>query len=79
MDFFGFGVIKQQLNKCNATSEEGIWKQCQLIWDQVSPNTCKNVYNSWKRRLRQVHKMGGGHVEQSLNIHSRKINKLAAN
>lgn len=78
LDFFGFGWIKQKLKYTRARTENGVWKSCRDIWNQVTPETCKRVFALWKRRCRAVFRNDGQHVEQTKQIHRRKINKLQA-
>lgn len=75
LDFFGFGFIKQQLKMTRARTLAGVWKKCRTIWSQVSPETCKNVFDAWKRRCRAVYRNDGRQVEHLKQIHRRKIHK----
>jgi hypothetical protein len=73
LDFYGFGHLKQALFKRKATTLEGIWKVLVDEWKKVTPETCRKVFNSWKRRLLTISKRHGEHVENTKIIHRRRI------
>lgn len=73
MDFFGFGFLKQQLQKSRARTAAGKWKVARKIWDEMCPKKCGNVFEAWKRRLRVVYKIDGQQCEATKEIHKRKI------
>lgn len=72
MDFFGFGYLKQEVKKTRVRTLNGLWKKCQSIWDNISPETCAKVFQSWKKRCRLVAKRHGAHIEQVKEIHHHK-------
>jgi len=72
LDFYGFGFLKQQLRKSRCTTLEGTWKKSQEIWNTITTETIRKVYNSWKIRLREINRRNGEHIEQLKNIHNRK-------
>lgn len=72
LDFFGFGHIKQSVERCEVKNLDQLWKLCKSIWRKVSPTTCANVYESWKKRCRTIHEKHGGHCEQVPGIHKHK-------
>lgn len=74
MDFFGFSFIKLTVGKSRAKTRLGVWKKCCDAWNDVSPDTCYNVFQAWKRRCRAVSKQDGDVIEHLKNIHKRKIN-----
>jgi hypothetical protein len=73
MDFFGFGYLKQKLFNCRATTLDGVWKCAQREWNNVTPEMCRKVYKSWKLRLRTISKKNGEHIENTKDIHKRRI------
>ena len=73
MDFFGFGWLKQRLEHRRATTIPGLWKVLQEEWNTVTPETCRKVFNSWKRRLRAIARVSGEHIESVRSIHRRRI------
>jgi len=64
MDFYGFGMLKQQLSSCRVKTLGGLWKFLQKEWNGVSHETVREVFKAWKRRLRMVKVTKGGHIEQ---------------
>lgn len=73
LDFFGFGFLKQKAKKCKATTLDGLWRFWQKTWSGIDAQKCLQVFRSWKRRLREVSRRDGGHIEHLKNIHKRKI------
>ena len=73
MDFFGFGYLKQKLFRRRAISLNGLWKACQQEWSQIDQNLVDKVFSSWKKRLRMISKMNGGHIENTKAIHRKSI------
>jgi hypothetical protein len=73
MDFYGFGLLKQRLQRRRATTLDGVWKILKQEWCSITLEEVTKVYNSWKRRLRLVNQMGGAHIEQTKKIHKRKL------
>ena len=73
MDFYGFGFLKQRLQRRRPRTLEGVWKALKEEWGQVSLETVQSVFESWKFRLRLVSKRGGKHIEQTRAIHTRKM------
>lgn len=73
MDFYGFGYLKQQLFKRKCTSIRGIWKCLREEWANIPQETVTKVMDSWKRRLRAITRRDGEHVEQTKDIHKRRL------
>ena len=73
MDFFAFGYLKQKLFSRRARTLDGVWKVCQKEWNQIPSEMISKVFASWKRRLLTVSKKNGEHIEQTKQIHKRKI------
>jgi hypothetical protein len=73
MDFFGFGFLKQRLHGRRASTLEGVWKLLQEEWNGMAPEMVARVISSWKRRLRAVSRRHGEHIENTKNIHRRKL------
>ena len=73
MDFFAFGYLKQKLFSRRARTLDGVWKVCQKEWNQIPSEIISKVFASWKRRLLTVSKKNGEHIEQTKQIHKRKI------
>jgi [histone H3]-lysine36 N-dimethyltransferase SETMAR len=73
MDFFGFGFLKQKLFLRRAKTLNGVWKCAKQEWDKVTLEMVKKVIDSWKRRLRLINKNNGAHIEQTKDIHKRRI------
>ena len=73
LDFYGFGYLKQRLFHRRATTENGLWKVLNDVWNTITVADIKKVYMAWKRRCRLVHKMSGEHIEQTKTIHRRVI------
>jgi hypothetical protein len=73
LDFFGFGYIKQKLFLRRARTLGGLWKVCRQKWSKISLEMVRNVFDSWKRRLRTISRNSGQHVEQTKQIHKRRI------
>ena len=73
MDFYGFGMLKQALFKRRARTLPGLWKALKEEWSKVTPEMCVKVFESWKRRLREVSARSGEHVENTKKIHRRVI------
>lgn len=73
MDFYGFGVLKQRLHLRRATTQEGLWKVLNDEWNSISPTELQDVFEAWKRRLRMVAVGSGEHIEQTKQIHRRKL------
>lgn len=78
LDFYGFGYLKQELLKRKARTLDGVWKLSQEVWGQVTLRSIKEVFASWKRRLRMVSQMDGEHIENIKDIHN-KLNNLKLN
>jgi hypothetical protein len=74
MDFFGFGLLKQKLFGRRSSTLNGIWKAVQEEWLKVDVVMAQKVFQNWKRRLRLVAKMSGEHIENTKQIHSKKLN-----
>jgi len=73
LDFYGFGFLKQKSKKCRATTLQGLWLHCKKVWSEVTPEICRDVFKSWKVRLRYVSRNNGGHIEHLKKIHRRSI------
>ena len=73
MDFFAFGLIKQRLHLRRASTLNGVWKLLKQEWSKISLQQVSRVFGAWKRRLRLVSQMSGGHIEQTKKIHRRKL------
>lgn len=73
LDFFGFGFLKQRLFHRKATTVSGLWKVLKQEWASVTPEMCRKVFGSWKRRCRAVSKVHGEHIEQTKTIHRRVL------
>lgn len=73
MDFYGFGMLKQRLFSRRATTLTGLWKVLQEEWNKITPEEARKVFQAWKRRLRMVSKRGGEHIENTKQIHRRKL------
>jgi len=71
MDFYGFGFLKQRLFLRQATTLQGLWKVLKDEWGKVTPEMCKTVFDTWKRRCRAVSQKHGEHIEQTKDIHRR--------
>lgn len=76
MDFFGFGFLKQKLQKRRATTLDGLWKALREEWATISIKTVRSVFKNWKKRCRLVHKRQGCHIEQLKQIHRRVLKEL---
>lgn len=76
LDFFGFGYLKQELSKRKARTLDGVWKISNEIWSQINQATVDRVFAAWKRRCRMISRRDGGHVEQTKNIHRRRVGKI---
>jgi len=72
MDFHGFGYLKQAVQASRVSTIQGLCKKIKKIWSQRTPAQCDLVYQSWKRRLIQVQKVSGKHIEHIKQIHSHK-------
>lgn len=59
LDFFGFGFLKQKLFSRRATTLDGLWKILQKLWMEIPMDLVEKVFDSWKRRCRDLHKKGG--------------------
>lgn len=73
MDFFGFGYLKQRLEKRRAKTIAGVWKVLKEEWNNLSPAKSTEVFNAWKRRLRAVPRVSGEHIENTKFIHKRRL------
>ena len=73
LDFFSFGYLKQRLFKRRPTTMDGLWKATNEEWSTITQEKVKKVFASWKFRCRLIVKMEGKHIEQSKQIHSRKL------
>jgi hypothetical protein len=73
MDFFGFGLIKQKLFNRRAKTLNGVWKCANEEWNKVTPEMARKVFDNWKWRLRLINKKNGAHIEQTKDIHRRRI------
>ena len=76
LDFYGFGYLKQQLSKRRARTLNGVWKLSQEVWSHIDVATCQKVFNGWKRRCRLISAKNGEHIEQTKDIHRRRVQKL---
>ena len=74
LDFFGFGFLKQKLEKRNARTLEGVWKLSKEIWSTIDLKQIKSVFDSWKRRLRLISAKSGEHIEQTKAVQRSFIN-----
>ena len=74
LDFFGFGYLKQRLYLRKATTLDGVWKIAQGVWSEITVSQIKRVFDSWKRRLRMISKMNGQQIENTLNLHLKRLN-----
>ncbi len=73
LDFFGFGYLKQQLFLRRARILDDLWKTCRQEWSKISLEMVRNVFDSWKRRLHTISRNGRQHIEQTKQIHKRRI------
>ena len=73
LDFFGFGYLKQRLQRRRGRTIDWVWKIAQSEWNQISLKTVRKVYAAWKRRLRTVSRLQGQHIEPIKQIDSRRI------
>jgi len=73
LDFYGFGFLKQKLFYKKPKTLIGLWKACKTVWSGISTEDLTSVFDSWKRRCRQIVKVHGSHVEQTKQIHKRKL------
>lgn len=73
MDFYGFGLLKQRLHFRKASTAVGVWKVLQDEWNKITPQQITKVIDSWKRRLRLISQRHGEHIEQTKEIHKRKV------
>ena len=73
MDFFGFGYLKQRLFNRKVSTLDGLWKVLKEEWSLITPEKCREVFDSWKRRCRQVSLMDGGPIEHLKDIHRCKM------
>src|SRR5207245_99795 len=54
MDFFGFGYLKQHLNRKRCSTLDGLWKAAWTTWSSIDPSMVGKVFTSWKRHLRMI-------------------------
>jgi hypothetical protein len=73
MDFYGFGMLKGDLNRSRVKTLDGAWNFLQKSWNGVTVEEVTRVYAAWKRRLRMIAKGQGEHIEQTKKIHMRKL------
>lgn len=73
MDFFGFGFIKQSVERMKFDNVDQLWKKCKKVWKNVPVEMCNKTFESWKIRCRQIQKEEGNLVEQLKEIHKRKL------
>lgn len=73
LDFFGFGYLKQKVNKTGPKNLDQLWNELEKSWLHISPETCNKVYGAWKRRCRAIVERQGSHIEHVRTIHSHKI------
>ncbi|OXA36984.1 hypothetical protein Fcan01_28233 [Folsomia candida] len=73
MDFYAFGALKQSLKTRHPETLEGLWKVLKDEWSKITPAKIQEVFGSWKSRLRAIAACQGHHIEQTRNIHRRKL------
>ena len=73
LDFYGFGYLKQRLFNRRARTLNGIMKLAQVEWLKIDLDLIRNLFTSWKRRLRMIAARYGAHIEQTKEIHSKSL------
>lgn len=68
LDFFGFGYLKNKVEKSNVKTLDGLWKKAQSVQSTISSRTCHHEFRAWKKRCRLIHERNGSHVEQTKEI-----------
>lgn len=72
-DFFAFGFLKQRLAKRRARTIDGVWKCLQEEWEAITPQVIQSVFGAWKLRARMIGQGDGSHIEQTKDIHRRRV------
>ena len=55
--------MERQLEKMPSTTKEGLWKNLQVLWSAIPPETIQNLVSSMPRRVAAVIKAKGGHTK----------------
>ncbi len=77
--FYGFGYLKQELNKKRTNTIYGLRKYCQSVWNTITPADITRAFDSWKFRCRLINKKSGNHIEQTKLIYRRKFSFIQYN
>ena len=70
LDFWGFGKVKQALNKRRPTTMRGLWKAVNEEFNKIKAPECMRVMNSWAARCELVEEMNGEAIQGLKSIHS---------
>lgn len=73
LDFFGFGCIKQSVERMKFTSVNQLWNKCKQVWNKVPADMCMDTFESWKLRCRKIREESGSQIEQRKDIHQRRL------
>jgi hypothetical protein len=72
-DFFAFGFLKQKLKQRKAKTLNGLLKVANQVWQEISVDMIRRVYDNWRKRLKLINLSEGCHIENVKDIHNRLV------